>query len=76
MKNNPSHLSRRDFVRETGLTGIALIIGVCLPACRGDSAKIVNAASPDGEERGVDLMSWISVVKSPVPHAVLTVPFG
>ena len=64
MNNNPSHLSRRDFVRETGLAGIALVIGVYLPACRGDSARIVNAASPGSGEMGVDLMSWISVDQS------------
>jgi len=57
-------ISRRDFVRQAGLSGIALTIGFYLPACRGDSTRIVNAASADGAIPGIELMSWISIDQS------------
>jgi len=70
-------LSRRNFIRQTGLSGIALTLGAWLPAgcdpkgpagkgglgnAGGDGvAKIVNAAATDPAGPETELMSWISV---------------
>src|SRR5258708_14666492 len=67
--NNPTpHLSRRNFIRQTGLSGIALTLGAWLPigdegkGRGGESAvRIVNAAITNEANPEFELMSWISI---------------
>ncbi len=65
MDSLKSDLSRRHFIRDTALSGLALTIGAYLPAgCRnggGGNPRIVNAALPDGDNSAIELMSWISI---------------
>ena len=60
---NTSNTSRRNFIRSTGLSGIALTLGAWLPtlgARGGKNAEIINAAVADSHE-GIELMTWISI---------------
>jgi isoquinoline 1-oxidoreductase beta subunit len=54
-----SRLSRRTFIRISGISGIALTLGVRLPAAGNDNVEIVNINSAN--DPGMELMSWISI---------------
>src|SRR5258708_23205321 len=66
--NTPPHLSRRNFIRQTGLSGIALTLGAWLPA-GGDpkgragegGVRIIHAAATEQAGPEIELMSWISI---------------
>ncbi|GGA96061.1 xanthine dehydrogenase family protein molybdopterin-binding subunit [Puia dinghuensis] len=76
MHSHPTDLSRRDFIRQASLSGLALTIGAYLPSFdrKGNEAgsgapRIVNAAllggsGPDGADPAIELMSWISIDSS------------
>ena len=73
MHSSQPELSRRAFIRQASLSGLALTIGVYLPSGgpRGSQAghvvsKIVNAAlldgsAPEGSELEIELMSWVTI---------------
>lgn len=52
------NLSRRNFVKYTGITGAALTLGFYFPA-KGNEADILNASGT--ENPGVELNAWISI---------------
>jgi isoquinoline 1-oxidoreductase beta subunit len=55
--------SRRQFIRETGLTGIALVLGAYLPGCNtGSAPKVINASG--ALPQAFELMTWISIDKT------------
>lgn len=67
--------SRRNFIRQTALSGFALTIGAYLPATarvngQGVSSNgqgipgIINAALADPTDPAIELMSWISIDSS------------
>jgi isoquinoline 1-oxidoreductase subunit beta len=62
MKNTTHTLSRRNFIKQTGLSGIALTIGACLPAYGNSVIKIMTTKA--AEHAGIALMSWISIDSS------------
>src|ERR1051326_9056126 len=56
--------SRRQFLTETGLTGIALVLGAYLPGCNpGPAPKVINASN-DALPQSFELMTWISIDRS------------
>ena len=68
MHSNPPDLSRRDFLRQVSLSGLALTIGAYLPSGgrKGEQANptIVNAALLNGvapDAAAMELMSWITI---------------
>lgn len=68
MNSSPSNLSRRNFIRQLSLSGVALTVGAYLPSDGwlghgpdGDVPRIVNGALLDGGEPAIELMSWISI---------------
>ncbi len=56
---NTEPLSRRHFLRQTGLSGIALTIGAYLPSFGKSAVKIID--QPTADELGIELMSWVSI---------------
>jgi isoquinoline 1-oxidoreductase beta subunit len=63
----PQSASRREFLKNASLSGIALTLGAYLPAfagaaSKGRSADIINAAASEGQ--AVELMTWISIDKT------------
>lgn len=52
------NLSRRNFIRLSGMTGAALTIGFCLPAADAD-AQVIKLET--AENLGVELNAWISI---------------
>src|SRR5579859_6425168 len=65
MNSDQSGTSRRNFIRQTALSGFALTIGAYLPApAQSDGRgipKIINAALTDHSDPAIELMSWISI---------------
>jgi len=59
-----TNMSRRNFIRQTGLTGMALTLGIALPGCGNNKEGIVNVSQGNGAGAGTELMSWISVDQS------------
>src|SRR5689334_18625357 len=58
MESTSKNLSRRNFIKLSGITGAALTIGFYFPA-NGKEAEIVNLES--AESLGIDLNAWISI---------------
>src|SRR5262245_3487670 len=56
------NLSRRSFIRISGMTGAALTIGYALPALGNETAEILTAQK--ASEQGVELTAWISIDKT------------
>lgn len=54
-------LSRRAFLRQAGLSGVALTIGCCWPASGNSAGEIIHAADPNAT---TELMAWISIDSS------------
>jgi isoquinoline 1-oxidoreductase beta subunit len=60
----PRAKNRRQFLKETSLTGVALILGAYLPGCNpGPGPKVVNA-SGGALPQSFELMTWISIDKT------------
>ncbi|MGZ5247006.1 MAG: molybdopterin cofactor-binding domain-containing protein [Flavitalea sp.] len=56
---NRNNVSRRNFLRLSSLTGMALTIGYYMPAMGKTPSGIINAAT--AESMGVQLNAWISI---------------
>ena len=67
MADKPSGISRRDFIQLTGLSGIALTIGICFPS--GGGTKIINLAMTGTAGIDAELMSWVSIA----PTGIVTI---
>ena len=55
-------LSRRNFLRLSGMTGAALTIGFFTPALANEKPTIINAAN--AADAGIDLTAWIRIDKT------------
>lgn len=64
MQTTQSNLSRRNFLRQTALSGIAMTIGAYIPSTGEGTARIINAASMGEANPEIELMSWISIDQS------------
>jgi len=53
--------SRRQFIRNTGLSGIALVLGAYLPGCSGNGSSDVIKATGGTLPASTELMTWISI---------------
>jgi isoquinoline 1-oxidoreductase subunit beta len=62
MKQVNKNVSRRNFLRLTGLTGAALTIGYASPLWAKEVGEIFTAANAD--EKSIELTSWISIDKT------------
>src|SRR5215467_11538864 len=62
MKTIQKNISRRSFLKTSGMTGAALTIGFYFPAWAKEKGEIVNAA--DAEGQGIELTSWVSIDKT------------
>lgn len=59
MKNTKHVLTRRNFIKQTALSGIALTIGALQPANGKTIVEIIKAQPAD--DLGTELISWISI---------------
>ena len=59
MENTKQVISRRNFIRLSGISGVALTLGVYLPSFGKPTVEIINAQTEDS--LGTELMSWISI---------------
>jgi isoquinoline 1-oxidoreductase beta subunit len=62
MKTIDKNLSRRNFIRFSGMTGAALTIGFAIPSWAKGTEEIFTAQKAD--ELSIELTSWISIDKS------------
>ncbi len=62
MKSIDKNLSRRNFIRLTGMTGAALTIGYATPLWAKKAGNILTAEAADAS--GIELTSWISIDKT------------
>ncbi|HET6769968.1 MAG TPA: xanthine dehydrogenase family protein molybdopterin-binding subunit [Chitinophagaceae bacterium] len=62
MQTTDKNLSRRNFIRISGMTGAALTIGYALPSLANEAAEIFTAQK--AAEQGFELTAWISIDKS------------
>jgi isoquinoline 1-oxidoreductase subunit beta len=58
MESNKNIVSRRNFIKISGLTGAALTLGIFTPAS-GKESEVINEKT--AESLGVELNSWISI---------------
>jgi isoquinoline 1-oxidoreductase subunit beta len=61
MKNESQNISRRNFIKVSGMTGAALSLGIFFPA-KGQEAEIIKAAT--AENLGIDMNAWITIDNS------------
>jgi len=59
MDKKTQELSRRDFIRQTSFTGIALTVGLFLPESGASAIRTIPVLESD--KTGKELMSWISI---------------
>ncbi len=62
MKTAPEGLSRRNFIRLSGISGAALTIGLYIPAWAKEKEMVVGAEM--AENMGLELTAWVSIDKS------------
>lgn len=62
MKTTDKNLSRRNFIRLSGMTGAALTIGYYMPALGNGTGKIITKEIADS--LSLQLTSWISIDKT------------
>src|SRR6188474_1069441 len=62
MQTTDKNLSRRNFIRLSGMTGAALTIGYAMPGLANEAAEILTAEK--AVEQGIELTSWISIDKT------------
>jgi isoquinoline 1-oxidoreductase subunit beta len=62
MNNTDKNLSRRNFIRLSGMTGAALTIGYYMPALGNGTEKILTKEAADS--LSLQLTSWISIDRS------------
>src|SRR5689334_17153690 len=58
MKTSMKNISRRNFIKLSGMTGAALTVGLYFPAS-GKEAQVINAET--AENLGIELNAWISI---------------
>ncbi|AKD58178.1 xanthine dehydrogenase family protein molybdopterin-binding subunit [Spirosoma radiotolerans] len=58
MEISKQELSRRNFIWQTGLSGIALTLGACLPASGRTAPELINIQTTSTETA---LLAWISI---------------
>ncbi len=56
--NTQQEISRRTFIRSTGLAGVALTLGVAFPT-RGETIEVLNTSA--AETQGIDFNAWITI---------------
>ncbi|HEY6900108.1 MAG TPA: molybdopterin cofactor-binding domain-containing protein, partial [Puia sp.] len=56
--------SRRQFIKNTGLSGVALVLGAYLPGCNPGSGPNVINGSGGIVSQAIELMTWISIDKT------------
>jgi isoquinoline 1-oxidoreductase beta subunit len=62
MQTTDKNLSRRNFIRLSGMTGAALTIGYAMPGLANEAAEILT--DQKAAEQGIELTSWISIDKT------------
>src|SRR5574339_781681 len=62
MQTTDKNLSRRNFIRISGMTGAALTIGYAMPVAANELAEILTAEK--AAEQGIELTAWISIDKT------------
>ena len=62
MQTTDKNLSRRNFIRISGMTGAALTIGYAMPGLANEAAEILTAQK--AAEQGIELTAWISIDKT------------
>ena len=62
MQTTDKNLSRRNFIRISGMTGAALTIGYAMPGLANEAAEILTAQK--AVEQGIELTAWISIDKT------------
>ena len=62
MQTTDKNLSRRNFIRISGMTGAALTIGYAMPGLANEAAEILTAQK--AFEQGIELTAWISIDKT------------
>jgi len=62
MESIQKNISRRNFLKTSGMTGAALTIGFYFPSWAKENGEIINAA--DAEGQGIELTSWVSIDKT------------
>ena len=62
MQTTDKNLSRRNFIRISGMTGAALTIGYAMPSIANEAAEIFTAQK--AAEQGIELTAWISIDKN------------
>ena len=62
MQTTDKNLSRRNFIRMSGMTGAALTIGYAMPSKANEAAEIFTAQK--AAEQGIELTAWISIDKT------------
>jgi isoquinoline 1-oxidoreductase beta subunit len=62
MPATKKNVSRRNFLRYSGMSGIALTIGYYLPALGKGNAEFLTAQSADN--LGIELTAWVSIDKT------------
>src|SRR5882762_8712588 len=56
------NISRRNLIRNSGMTGAALTIGFFFPAWAKETGEIISGGEAEG--LGIELTSWISIDKT------------
>jgi len=62
MQTTDKNLSRRNFIRISGMTGAALTIGYAMPGLANEAAEILTAQK--AVEQGIELTAWVSIDKT------------
>ncbi len=62
MQTTDKNLSRRNFIRLSGMTGAALTIGYAMPGLANEAAEILT--DQKAAEQGIELTAWISIDKT------------
>jgi len=62
MQTTDKNLSRRNFIRLSGMTGAALTIGYAVPSIANEAVEIFTAQK--AVEQGIELTAWISIDKT------------
>ena len=62
MQTTDKNLSRRNFLRISGMTGAALTIGYAMPSLANEAAEIFTTQK--AFEQGIELTAWISIDKT------------
>lgn len=62
MQTTDKNLSRRNFIRISGMTGAALTIGYAMPTLANGVAEIFTVQK--ASEQGIELTAWVSIDKT------------